>query len=174
MAHVFCAGLLPDERERPARFQDALFDFGERTEPLLVRSRFELCHGDEFLLQTLGANLTILDETIGPAFYKLIELPMIIEKAHDKVVSHQQGSGADNATKHAVIVTDDGVLDSIGEREQDDQVKRVELDEFALSRKPQADYQESLYDHGTENFLREREPQYEHILPDVVHCRIAS
>src|SRR5229473_3649018 len=74
---------------------------------------FELCHGDKLRLQMLGANLARLDQNIRPAFDQLVELPMVVEKAHDQVVRDEQGSGTDQPAQHAVVFANDGVLHRI-------------------------------------------------------------
>ena len=125
VTHVLDPWLLADKRHCPSWLQDALFDFGERGEPLLVGRGLQLRHSDQFLLQMLCADFSVFDQDIGPSFDHLVELPVIVEKSHDQIIGDQKGSGADDSPHDGVVVADDGVLHGVGQRQKHDEVERV-------------------------------------------------
>jgi hypothetical protein len=151
-----------------------LFDFGKRCEPLFPRGGFELLHSNEFLFQTLFVYLAVLNQQVGLAFNQLVELPVVVEEANDQVVGDEQGSGADQPAEYAVVFPDDGVLHGIGQSEQNDQVERIQLDEFALPGEPKTDYQEAVNDNRPKDFFQQGKSHDEHVFQDIVHCRCAS
>src|SRR5260370_37849637 len=103
-----------------------------------------------------------------------MEFPVIVEEAKDHIVGDEQGSCADDPTQDTVVFADDGVLHRIRERQQDDQVKWIELDELALSGEPETDHQEGINDDRPKDLFRQGKSDDEHIFPNVVHNRIAS
>ena len=99
---------------------------------------------------------------------------MIVEEANDEVVGDEQGSSTDDSAQDTVVFSDDGVLHGVRERQQDNQVERIELDEFALPGEPEADHQEGINDDRAKDLFRQGKPHDEHIFPSIVHNRIAS
>ena len=71
----------------------------QRFEPLLARGGFQLFRADQFFLQALEADFAIVDQHVGAALHDLIELFMVVQKAHDQVIHDQQGSGADDSRR---------------------------------------------------------------------------
>src|SRR5437879_8987038 len=99
---------------------------------------------------------------------------MIVKESDDKVVGNEQGSGADKAAQDAVVFANDGVLYGVRERQQNDQIEWIELDEFTFSREPQADHQERVNNDRAEDLLQKRKSHNKHIFPNVVHRAMAS
>src|SRR5436190_18897329 len=88
---------------------------------------------DQFLLQSVVKNASVLNKWLRTAFNETVELFMRVEKSHDDVIHREQSDGADDTTGDRVIVTDDCVLNGIGKRQQYDQIERIELGQFAFS-----------------------------------------
>ena len=99
---------------------------------------------------------------------------MVVEEANDQIVGDEQGSSADDSSQDAVILADDGVLHGVRQSQQDDQVKRVELDEFAFAGEPEANYQKRVDENWAKDLLRQGKSDDEHVFPSIVHNRIAS
>jgi len=108
------------------------------------------------------------------AFDQLIQFSVIVKEANHKIVGGEQGSSADNSAEDAVVLSDDGVLHRVRKRQQYDQVKWIELDEFALPGEPQADDQEGINDDRPKDLFRQGNSDDEHIFPNIVHSWIAS
>jgi hypothetical protein len=101
----------------------------------------------------LRSDLAVLDQNIGSSFDQLIQGAMVVQKSHHEVVNQQQGRSADNPACYRIVVADDGVLHGVGQRQQDHQVKRIELNQFPFSGEPQADDQKPVHHNGPKNFL---------------------
>ena len=158
MAHVLAGWLLRKKCKCPAGFQHALLDFGERLEALLPGSCFELRHGNQLPLQILHSHFTAQHQNVGSAFDQLVEFAVIVEEANDQIVGDEQGSSADDSAQDAVVFAYDGVLHSVRERQQDDQIEWIELDEFAFPGEPEANYQENINDDRPQNLFRQGSP----------------
>ena len=83
---------------------------------------------------------------------------MRVEEPDDEVIDGQQRRGADDAAGDAVVFADDRVLHGVGQREQHDQVERVELRQFAFAREAQADDEENVNHDRPQHLLRDRQP----------------
>ena len=77
------------------------------------------------------------------------------EHADDEPVDGEQAEGADDAAGDGVVVADDGVLDGVGEREQDDEVEGVELRQLALAEDAQQHHQDQVDDGGASQLLQD-------------------
>ena len=88
------------------------------------------------------------------------------QRAHDEPVDGQQAECADDAASHGVVVADDGVLHRVREREQNHQVERVKLRQFALAKDAQQHHQRQVHDGGTRQLLQDRKRQLKHAVED--------
>ncbi len=113
VANGFEVGLLTDEGKSAAGLQDALIDFGERSEALFAGSCLQLRQGDEFVLQVLSAHLAVFHQNIGLSFDQLIQFLVTVQEADHQVVGGEERSCAQKPPGDGVIVSDDGVLDGV-------------------------------------------------------------
>ena len=128
-----------------------------------MRGRFELGHCDQLFFQAVDHDDAVFDEDVRIAFDQPIELLMRVQVPNDDVVDDQQRGGADQAAGDAVVFADDRVLYRVRQREQYDQVERVELRQFALAGEPQADDQEHVNHDGPQDFFGDRQPEDKHV-----------
>ena len=84
----------------------------------------------------------MLDQNGRRAFDQLIQLFVPEQKSHHYGIDHQQRRCADQSSRHGVVVSDDGVLHGVGECEEHDEIKWIELRQFALACQAQPDHQE--------------------------------
>ena len=76
--------------------------------------------------------------------------------------------GADDAAGDGVVVADDRVLDGVRERQQHDQVERIELSELALAGQSQADDQEDVDQDRADDLFEDGDAEDEDVGPDLV------
>ena len=174
VAEGFRVGTLPDKGKIAAGFEDAFVHFLQGIEALLSGGCFELRLRDELFLQAVGVDFAAFDEDIGLAFDDLFQLVVTVEKTDHQIVDYEQGGGADEAAGDAIVVADDGVLDGVGEREENNEVEGIELDEFALAGESETDHQEQVDDNRAENFFEQGKSHDEHVFPDVMRWHNAS
>ena len=169
VAEVFGIGFLGDEGESTARFEDALIDIGKRGKALLAGSSFELGHSNELGFEVLGSNFAIFHQDIGPSFHELIQLFVIVEKTDDEIVGGQEGSGGQNAASDGVVVADDGILHSVGQSQEDDEVKGIQLDKLPFSGQAKHQYEEEIDNDWPDDFLEDGQRDDKHVFPHFVH-----
>ena len=166
MARFFRSRLLAGERNRAAGIERGAVHFSEVAESLFVRGGFEFLEREYFLRQLVLEDLPVFDQHRGLAFDQPVQFLVAEQKAHDEIVDQQQRRGADDAARHAVVVADDGVLHRVRQREQDDQIKRIELRQLALSRQAQSDHQKKIDDDRAQDFLGHGKRENEHVGPE--------
>ena len=86
--------------------------------------------------------------------------------AHDQGVHRQQGCSTDNTATDGIVVANDRVLYGVGEGQKYDQVKRVELSQFAFAGQSKSDDQEKVDQHGPENFFHPWDSRLHQVSPD--------
>ena len=74
-----------------------------------------------------------------------------------------------HAAGDAVVVADDRVLHRVRQRQQDDQIERIELRQLPLAGEPQPDDQEGVDQDRPQDLLGDRQRQREHVVP---HLRL--
>src|SRR5260221_5520820 len=169
MLHVRVARALPLHGERAARLEDAVLDFVDAFEALAPADAMELGDGDQFPGQFLLLDLSVADERRVAALQDLVEAAVPEEIADDDVVREEQREGADETAGHAVVVPDDRVLHRVGEREQHDEIERIELGQLALAEDPQEQDQEDVDEDRADDLLGEGNGEREHVLQEMVH-----
>jgi hypothetical protein len=89
----------------------------------------------------------------GPAFalFSLILLPWIAYLAYSLP-----------ARQVTVVAADDGVLDDVGQQEQDDEIEDVEAGQVTFPGKPEQDQDRRLHHDGTQDLLRDRDLDSKH------------
>ena len=89
---------------------------------------------------------------------------MFEEEADDEVVHHQQRDGTDQPSGDRVVVADDRVLHRVRQREQHDEVERVELRQLAFAEDAQQHDEEDIDDDRPQDLLQQREVRNEHVV----------
>ena len=112
-----------------------------------MRGDGQLRDGHQFLAQAVMTDFPVLDQHGGLALDQPIEILVLPEEAHDGIVDRQERRGAEDATRHRIVVADDRVLHRVRERQQDDEIERVQLRELALAGETQPDDQERVHQH---------------------------
>src|SRR5215472_7538587 len=102
VTHVLGGWLLADKRHCSSRFEDALVDLAQRGEALFVSGGLQLWHGNELLPQMLRPDFAVFDQHICPSFDYLVELTVIVKKAHNKIVGDEKRSGSDDSSQNGV------------------------------------------------------------------------
>src|SRR5215831_6399292 len=64
--------------------------------------------------------------------------------------------------RHGVVIPNDGVLHGVRERQQHDEVKRIQLRQFPLTEEAQQDNQYQVNDHRAQKFLHDRQVLWKH------------
>jgi hypothetical protein len=77
---------------------------------------------------------------------------MAREEPDQDVVDRQQRRRADDAPGDGVVLPDDRVLDGVGQRQQHDEIERVELRELPFAGEPQHEDQKRIDDDRPEIF----------------------
>jgi hypothetical protein len=87
-----------------------------------------------------------------------------VQIPHDKVIHEQQGSCADDASRDAVVVADDRVLDRVRQCQQHDQVERVQLCELTLAGETKTRDQKQVDDNRPSDLFGNRQAEKEHVV----------
>ena len=66
-------------------------------------------------------------------FDQVIEVGVLEQESHREVVHRQQRGSPNQSSQYGVVVADDGVLHSIGKRQQDHQIEGIQLRQLAFS-----------------------------------------
>src|SRR5262249_15514952 len=139
---LLLAGFLTLDEDRSARLENTRLDVVKMLEALPVGYRPEILFGEKLFSKSIPPDLAILDEGCRFALENLIQPPVTKEEPDHEVVHAQKAEAADQSSCDRVIVTDDRVLDRVGEREQDYEVERIELCQLALSENSQRENEE--------------------------------
>jgi len=86
----------------------------------------------------------------------------VVQGAHEQGINHEQRRRPGDPADERVVVADDRVLHRVGEKEQHDEVERVELRQFALARQAEANQQKRVDDQRPNDLLAEADPGLEH------------
>jgi len=124
--------------------------------------KFFACEG--LALHCLAIDLAIADEYDGAAFERARKPGRTEEDADHEPVDGEETEGADDAARDGVVIANDGVLHSVGEREQDDEVEGVQLREFTFAKKAQKQHEHKVYDDRTQQLLEDRNRQMKHVV----------
>src|SRR5579862_1340188 len=125
MAGVGDGGLEGFDVEGAVRFEHAALDLVHALEALPVNDFDEFLLIEGLVFERLLVDSAIADEDGRAALEHAGEARRAEERADDEPVDREQSEGANDAAGYRVVVSDDGVLNRVGERKQDDEVKRV-------------------------------------------------
>ena len=89
---------------------------------------------------------------------------MAVRQSHDGVVDRQQRRGADQPAGDRVVLADDRVLHRVRNRQQHDEIERIELRQLALPGEPQHHDEKRVDDDGPKHFFRDRQRQKKHVV----------
>lgn len=91
------------------------------------------------------------------------------------MVDHQQRRRPDETAGDADVIPDDRVLDRVRQRQQHDEVERIELRELPLAGQPQADDEEEVHGNGAKDLLGDRQAEREHVMQQrSIHGRMLA
>src|SRR5262245_27086655 len=90
---------------------------------------------------------------------------MRIEKAYNNVIHSQKCCCADDPAEHGIVVSDDCVLHCVRKSQQYDQIKRVQLCQFAFSCETQRPDQEEVHQNRPDDFFQYRYIRHNQITP---------
>src|SRR6185503_3241085 len=113
------------------------------------------------------SDLSPFDQHVGVALDQAIDVLVLEQESHDHIIHEQQRDGPDDSAAHRIVVSDDRVLNRVRQCQQHYEVKRVELGQLALPRKPQADHQKKVDNHRTQDFLDYRNIEVNNVIPDI-------
>ncbi len=140
-------------------------------EALPAADALQLRHRDQLLRQCALVDLALVDEDARFSFQHLVESPVPEEEADDDIVREQERKRTDEASGDAVVIADDGVLHRVRQRQQHDQVERIELCQLALAEYAQQHDEKDINEDRPDDFLEDREVQVEHIVQELVQHR---
>ena len=162
-------GTLAFDDESPSRLEDARLHFVKTFEALASHHRLQLWNGDQLPGQFLFADASIFDQHRRFSLHDLIETPVAEEETDDDVVHEQKRERADESAGDGVVVTDDGVLHRVRQRQQHHEIEWIQLRQLALAEDAQEQHQEDIDQNRAQHLLRDGHGQHEHISNDVMH-----
>jgi hypothetical protein len=80
-------------------------------------------------------------------------------------VDQDQRDSSDDPTEKRVVVADHRVLHDVGQKEDHDEVERVQICEVPFAGKAEQHGEEPVHDDGSQNLLSERDLFGEHVMP---------
>ncbi len=96
-------------------------------------------------------DLAVVDEADGAAFDEGFEEFAFEGEVADEVIEGDEGDGADDAAGDGVVAAVHGVLDGVGEDEEEDEVEGSELADLAFSGESEEDEDEDVDDGAAED-----------------------
>jgi len=94
MPLLVVGGVALDEAQRAAGLEPALRHVSQRIDSLAPRGGFELGHCDQLPLQVAPKQAAVANEHVGAPF-QLVELPVVVQRAHQHAVDDEQHRGAE-------------------------------------------------------------------------------
>ena len=125
--YVVLGWLFGFQVEGSVGLQDAPGYVFKVVEVVLVEDGEELLLGKGLGFEGFVVEGAVQDEDGFGALEGFVDLWHVVDEAGEEPVDRQEGQGADYAAGDGVVIADDGVLDGVGEAEEDDEVKGVEL-----------------------------------------------
>ena len=138
MADVVVGGFAGDEGDGAGGFEVGVVDGCQGIDALLVGGGDEFGAGHHLFVEMIAKNAAFADEAVTASFDDPLDRLVAMNEADEEGVDEEKGGSAENTAGDGVVIADDGVLDGVGESEQDDEVERVELGEFAFAGYAQA------------------------------------
>ena len=94
---------------------------------------------------------------------------MAEEIPHYHIVDEEKRERADDASGDAVVVADDGVLHGVRQRQQHDEVERIQLRQLPLPEDAEQQDQKNIDDQRSQDFFGDRNGQQKHVTDDLMH-----
>src|SRR5262249_27858418 len=110
----------------------------------------------QLLREVLMLDLAAVNQRRRLPFDQLIQAAMLEQESNHQIVHSQKSRSPDQAAADRIVISNDGVLHSIEERQQHHQVEWVELRQLALSENAEQNHQRQIYDYGTKNLFKPR------------------
>ena len=139
MPHIVLGGRFLDESDGAGRFENAAVHFREGSDslPMCGRDQFRARH--QFPVEMISQNPAAAHEIIAASLDQQLQFFMPVNETDNQVIGQQQRCRAHQAAGDRIVVSDDRVLNRIGKSEQNDQIERIELRQFAFAGDSQAD-----------------------------------
>ena len=106
--------------------------------------------------QSIAFHHAVLNQYVRVAFDEPIEPFVAVQEPDDDLVHEEQRRRPEQSARDAVVVADDRVLDGIGQREQDNEIERVQLCQLTLAREAKAGDEKEVDDDRAQNLLGDR------------------
>src|SRR6185312_5097989 len=113
--------------KRASRLEYASLDIGRTIEALPVKNRMQIRARQQFFGESVRQYLAFVHQYGWLALEEFVEAAMAEQKPDHEIVDSQHRQRADEPAGERVVVSDDGVLHRIRERQQHDQIKWVQL-----------------------------------------------
>jgi hypothetical protein len=152
--------------ERPVRFKDAPMDIAMVLETLAMNNFDQFLACESFALQCLAIDVPVVDQDSGTSFEGAVQSRGVEEKPNHDPIDGKQAEGANQTAGHRIVVADDGVLHRVREREQHDQIERIQLRELALAEQSEQQDQRQVYNYGAQELFNNRNRQMKHAVED--------
>src|SRR5579859_1034276 len=137
-------------------------------EALAVNHFYEFFMGQRFATDGVFVDLAFLDQHCGAAFEHARKFWRTVQSFHYQPVDGEQPECADDATGDGVVITDDGVLHRVRERQQHHEVEGIELRQLALAKHAQEDYQNEIDNNWPKQLLKDGKGQMKHVAEEIV------
>jgi hypothetical protein len=124
---------------------------------------------DQLAIERFFDDAAVVDEQDRVALDDAVDLFVVVKEPYDHEVEGHEHDGADQSAGDGVVVADDGVLNRVRDRQQDDEIVRVQLRQFALAKKTDEYQQCRIDDQGPEDLLQQRNTGDEHVRPGHEH-----
>ena len=169
MADIVGGGFFLDEGDRAGGFEDGAIDFGQGADSLAVGGGDQLGAGDHFAVEMIAQDTPVAEKIIALSRDEYFQRLVPMDEADDEVIDDKKRGSAEEAAGDGVVVADDGILDSVGEGEQNDQIERIELGQFAFAGQAEADEEKKIDDDGTEDLFKDGKLEIKHVGPGDMH-----
>ena len=122
----------------------------------------EIFVGDSLVREVSIENPPLFDQKRGGSFEKASRALAAPSESGGRRIDREEGRGGDDAADQRCIRPDHGVLDSVGEEEEEKKIERRELPYLTLPREAKPHEERQVNDRGSrddfEERVRRREP----------------
>ena len=123
--------------------------------------------GDLVLLARIGEVAGRFDETVGEYATGAVQRFANLASSEDWLALMNAIERADDPAGDGIFLAYDRVLHRVRQRQENHQVERIQLRQFALAEKPQQDYQDQVDDDRAQQLLNQRKRQLKHVVDPI-------
>jgi hypothetical protein len=148
---VVLVAVLGDDGDLAGVFEDGGLDFVRAGAPGGAEGGIEFVDGHADTVHGAMVDASVVDEGDGAAFDEGFEEFEFEGEEADEVVEGDEGDGADGAAGDGIVTAVHGVLDGIGEDQEEHKVEGCELADLAFAGDAEQDEHEDVDDDAAED-----------------------